>query len=323
MTQRALLAVAGLALGLLLLEGALRAAALCAPALLGRGGDPEVDSAPGEIRIVCVGDSHTYGVGVAARDAYPAELGRILHARGVPARVTNLGIPGQTSSQLRHALPTELARHRPDVVIVWTGANNQWRAEDVAPSPAEPAPSSWLDRLRIVRLVRLLAGRWEGVSGDFRREIGQHAGGGIPVRLAETSPDRAAAAEAAATTERADLPPIVELVRGAGATPVLLTYPVAFGPVLGRLDEIVVEIGAHTGTLVVDLRGIAQRLIARRVPGLLLPDLHPSPRLYRAIAWDVARALARHDLLAPGVGARPRAGAARRVPAVSGTRRPT
>src|SRR5687767_7652500 len=120
--QRAVLVGVGLLVGLLLLEGLLRLAAAVLPQRLQRAQpvkQEERPPEPGEVRILCVGDSHTYGVGVSPDESYPSQLERLLRARGVHARVVNAGVPGQNSSQLRERLPAKLAEYRPQVVLVW------------------------------------------------------------------------------------------------------------------------------------------------------------------------------------------------------------
>ena len=70
----------------------------------------------GTFRILCLGDSHTYGIGASAEHAWPRQLEGLLNARGggTQYRVVNGGVPGFNSSQVLLALEemTDLARQR-------------------------------------------------------------------------------------------------------------------------------------------------------------------------------------------------------------------
>jgi hypothetical protein len=86
--------------------------------------DPALAVAPPDDRVVilCVGDSHTWGLG----EGYPATLARLLEERSARYRVINLGVPGSNTALLRQWLPAHLDRFRPAVVVVWSGVNNEW-----------------------------------------------------------------------------------------------------------------------------------------------------------------------------------------------------
>ena len=296
--QRALLLCFGLVVGVLLLEGALRVAALVIPPRLERAAAPvEELPVPGETRVLCIGDSHTYGVGVEPAESYPAQLEAVLRARGVRVRVVNAGVPGRNSTQLREVLPAKIAQYHPQIVLVWVGANNQWMPlDDKAPAPA----MRLRDRFRLVRFLRLLLGRNEGVSGDFRRELddAQAAVGETPQVQGQPGSRSLRSVEATAELTRRDLDPIVETIRAAGAVPVLLTYPVTLGPLLTAIDKAVLEAGATSRARVIDLQVMARRHV-RRVRKLLQPDMHPTARFYRAIGWEIARTLVRERVIPP------------------------
>ena len=304
--QRAALVVFGLFLGLALLEGALRLAALFLPARFERASaTAERPAEPGEIVVLCAGDSHTFGFGVEPEEAYPVQLERILRGRGVRARVINAGTPGRNSGQLREVLPPMLARYRPRIVIVWIGANDQW-----VPLVPDGAAPPFRDHFRLVRMLRLLLGRNEGVSGDFRRDLDDALLGPTDRPMAmRTATREQRSIELTAATTRRDIGPIVDAIRGAGAVPVLLTYPITLGPMLAAIDDaIVAEAPAH-GARVIDLRVMARRH-RPRIKHLLLPDIHPNARLYRAIAWEIARTFVREGVVG-AAGAASGAGAQR------------
>ncbi len=73
--------------------------------------------APGEARMLAIGDSFTYGHGVGDDEAYPAVVETLLRGRGRKVRVLNAGVPGYNTDQayawaLRDGFALE-----PDVVL--------------------------------------------------------------------------------------------------------------------------------------------------------------------------------------------------------------
>ena len=88
--------------------------------------------AAAEVRIVALGASNTYGSGrhsggVSPSQAFPAQLEAMLRARGIAARVSNKGVPGDTTAgmlaRLDSAVPEGTA-----VVILQPGGNDARRA---------------------------------------------------------------------------------------------------------------------------------------------------------------------------------------------------
>jgi lysophospholipase L1-like esterase len=289
--QRAALVAFGLLIGLGLLEGALRLAARFLPARFERETATARRAAePGEIVVLCVGDSHTFGLGVEPEEAYPAQVEQTLRRHGIRARAINAGAPGRNSTQLREALPAMLAHYRPRVVIVWIGSNNQW-----VPLVSDGAAPAFRDRFRLVRLLRLLLGRHEGVTGDFRRDLDSALSGSVYRPMADPGTRELRSIEVTAEATRRDVGPMIDAIRAAGAVPVLLTYPITLGPMLAAIDETLVAEGTAHGARVIDLRVMAWRH-RPRIRHLLLPDIHPNARLYRAIGWEIARTFIREDV---------------------------
>ena len=81
----------------------------------------------GAISIVCVGDSHTFGVGTTTLYSYPKQLETLLNANNqeVKFSVVNLGIPGSSTKQQVEELKAYLKNNRVDYVFLLTGRNNQ------------------------------------------------------------------------------------------------------------------------------------------------------------------------------------------------------
>ena len=90
---------------------------------------PQVPSATRTI--VALGDSLTSGRGLPLEQAFPAVLERRLRAQGLPFRVVNHGVSGDTTSDGVRRLNAALAE-RPEILILALGANDGVRGVPVA-----------------------------------------------------------------------------------------------------------------------------------------------------------------------------------------------
>jgi lysophospholipase L1-like esterase len=80
---------------------------------------------PGSLRIVCLGESTTFGSTDVVN--YPAALHRILEADAIGYRqyeVINAGVPGWMSDQVALRVKHQIARFAPDVVVLYVGWND-------------------------------------------------------------------------------------------------------------------------------------------------------------------------------------------------------
>jgi lysophospholipase L1-like esterase len=87
--------------------------------------------APGVIRIVCLGDSSTFGMQVEERETYPRQLAARLE-EAAPGRfeVINLGVPGYSSRQGVEQVSQQVLALQPDVVFFAFGTNDRaWPRE--------------------------------------------------------------------------------------------------------------------------------------------------------------------------------------------------
>ena len=85
-----------------------------------RGGEFSETKPEGVFRIICIGDSYTYGGGVKDEETYPIRLeARLRHRPGAraPVEVINLGVQGYSIRQMRMLLDRVAARYRPDLII--------------------------------------------------------------------------------------------------------------------------------------------------------------------------------------------------------------
>jgi lysophospholipase L1-like esterase len=86
-----------------------------------RGRDLSPQPTPGVRRIISVGDSTTFGVGVQDEENYTFRLAAQLRERGLAAEVLNAGIPGTSLWQQRMLIEDRLLARRPDLVLLYTG----------------------------------------------------------------------------------------------------------------------------------------------------------------------------------------------------------
>ena len=98
-----------------------------APAASAASADPEGNAAT----VLFVGTSLTAGYGVGAEQAYPGVLQRMIDSAGLPYRVVNAGISGETSAGGLRRIDWSLQQPT-DVLVVELGANDALRGLDPA-----------------------------------------------------------------------------------------------------------------------------------------------------------------------------------------------
>lgn len=299
--RRALERLAALALGtlagLLSVELALWATRAATDAGELRRAVPATPPAPGERRILCVGDSNTFGVHLAPEQSYPGQLQTLLdRAPGQPWRVVNLGTPGRNSAEVRAELAGDLERHRAEIVLFLAGVNNTWspaRRHLWSQPDGEDAAAgleALLQESRTLGVVRMLADRvrrrW--LDDPPRAEVRDGAEG-------------ARTGERLRETLRVDLTRVHALCREADAALVLLTYPIREPAFVPRDVNAPVEaFAATTGAPLVDLHGGLTALFDRYGEGTLaFPDRHANALGNYEVARRVLERLIAAGLLEP------------------------
>lgn len=96
---------------------------------------PPVEAGPNTRRVLCLGDSYTFGLAVADDQTYPCHLQNILRERGLDVAVSNRGIPGYNTMQEYHTLREVFDTIAPDVVVLGYVMND---AEPVTIVPLTP-----------------------------------------------------------------------------------------------------------------------------------------------------------------------------------------
>lgn len=272
-------------------ETALRIASLFASDNAGAGWRPNA-----QIRVLAVGDSHTYGGTVQPDETYPAQLQRHLDdaAPGVYS-VINIGIPGINTAQVRNRLPLNLARWEPDIVVFWCGVNNAWNS---AESDAQTF-TGWLDRLflrlKVYKLARVLmhdrslyVAAGEHLSGQRHKlETVNRTTQRVPFFGTVETRDAGEVHvdEESVRAAEDDYRAMRRIVESTGATPLFISYHLDFERF--RLpNEALRRLAREERLDVVD--GMAGLDRVPEAHGRFTWALHPSAPVYGEIARDVA-----------------------------------
>jgi len=107
--------------------------------------------------IYCLGDSFTYGAGVASENSYPMQLNKRLSKKGY--RVFNFGVLGGNTSDALKKLKQEIKeKGKPDIVTLMINEANTWNFDGSKKmsSSALSILKRFLNRFRTVRVFTLL-----------------------------------------------------------------------------------------------------------------------------------------------------------------------
>jgi lysophospholipase L1-like esterase len=243
---------------------------------------------PPEVRrVLCLGDSFTWGVGVLFDDAWPQRVERLLARDGGRWEAVNLGEPGLNTVQEASKLEAEGLAYDPDVVVLAYVLNDSedanaaearraadWLEEKRTQAAAEP---SLLDRTALFPLVR------DRVRATFenRRRIAD-----FREMFADGYPGWRAG--------RQSLRSIVGLCRTHGVPLVVAIFPLFGNPLddgypFAAEHAKVAQAAAEAGARVLDLlpryRGLDWRLLV--VDGA--NDEHPNEIAHRIASQAIAR----------------------------------
>lgn len=279
---RLLLVVGGSVLGLGVAE-------LCLQVLAWRlrNVDHAIPAPDGRRRILCVGDSHTYGFQVLrALESYPAQLEVRLNGGDPegPFTVHNRGWPALNGALVHEVLEEELARGRPELVLLLAGYNNSWN----------PESRSRRVRFQLLRLWRVLqSGGERAPSAFFLKDTQpylQTEQGPRPVR-GEGAREGRLQGEALQRSVAADLTRLVELCRAHGARVVLQTYASTQNDAFVSASAAARDVARDLALPLVDhARWFADQRLA--APEALQPDGHPTPLGYSAMVDALLATLA-------------------------------
>jgi hypothetical protein len=244
----------------------------------------------GARRLVCLGDSFTWGVGVLFDDAWPQRVERALtRTRGERWEAVNLAEPGMNAVEQVSRLDSEGFGYGPDVVVLgWVlndseddDAAEARRARDWAEQEGrEPGPFEALwSRSALVRLVRT---RVHATLENRRRISGYRS------MYADDYAGWKKARQALVTMGglcRARGVPFVVVIFPLFANPLDARYP--FAEIHAKVAQAAGEAGARVVDLLPSYRKVDWRLLV--VDGAA--DEHPNEIAHRIAAQAIARAM--------------------------------
>jgi lysophospholipase L1-like esterase len=206
---------------------------------------------PGVYRVLCVGDSITYGFNVDANQTYPEQLEALL-AKRYPGRrfeVINAGVPGWSWLQGRRYLELEGLALRPDVVVIGHGTNDQFFPTTVTDSERIGHATSWISRAYRRLAIRLANTNLYRLAGSFS-----------PRR---TEPGPGCAAQPPGACRRVAIPEIAAAVRevdamtrAAGADLVVLNTDFMETPAVEGLRRAAADVPLRSLDLVARFRAL-------------------------------------------------------------------
>jgi len=121
-----------------------------------------------EVLILAFGDSLSAGYGLKPQDSFPAQLQTALRKQGMPVRVHNGGVSGDTTTAGRGRLGWVLTglKAKPDLVILELGANDMLRGQ--SPALARANLDAMIADLKRRKIPVLLAGMKASYNLDRR-----------------------------------------------------------------------------------------------------------------------------------------------------------
>jgi len=182
-----------------------------------RGPDFAPVKTPGVFRVVCLGESSTFGYRNRDDETYPVYLQKLLDRDGIRGEVINAGFPYYTSGSILSLLRNEILTYSPDLITLYNGYNDtSWPTEIGRMGKI----ALWVDSHSITYLL------WRrDVMSRFADKVERRVyGRAIPQKLRDEAFKKND--ELVVRRYRANVKSIIELARSRGIAVVLIKQPV-------------------------------------------------------------------------------------------------
>jgi len=298
--KRLALVPLGILLGLLMLEGGLQIGAFFMKR--SKQGELPVAWVTGNLRVLCLGDSNTYGLWLPREDAYPQQLEALWNERVASPKleVVNLGFPGTNSSRLVRDLPRLLETFDPDILILLVGVNDFWtlpfpidEAKEARPQKSFLARHSLVYRLYYLIRRGRVADKVE-IAMDPKGSLAVGARhkarvGNLEFDMGFVKAEEGLWGDGVALKE--NLRRLIEQARASETRLYLLNYPSSkfFYP---AANQAITETALETQAPLIDLAAIFAPICPDgECPDTLFPDGHPKASGYAIVAQAILERL--------------------------------
>lgn len=276
----------------------------------------------GDINILCLGESSTVGLWVKPEDSYPKQLEAMLQKKFGITAIKAVVPPhiGQNTSQQANRFEDYLERYKPKLVILMSGANNEWAMSES--HIGQFLKLGYFDTL-LLRL-RILADHsrvFKGARHLYRRlavpeteidsvdEENKAAVWGHPEKThwppdAEISTFATENRPAFVKLWRFDLETMIAAAKKRSIPVIVMSYPIT--PAYLTVDDFK-KLAEQTKSFFVDNDATFTKLREQGyIPAYLQRDgWHPSERGYTVIAENLKAMIDEHRLLDPVLGIGP------------------
>jgi lysophospholipase L1-like esterase len=301
--------VIGIVLSLILLEMILRLSGVAYYWFYQPQPNRDLDLDADAFRIMCVGESTTFGVGTPdpANDGYPKQLENMLAAR-LPDRKficfydQAIGI---NSSEILLKLPVYIEKYRPHLVILMAGVNNWWNLNHSNALLFNTNSSvatfflriaMWLDDLRTWKLFKLLALRLHLIQPRWNLEPQLSQDLDKDGYLIKTK-NRSITHTLKLVLDH-DINAMIDECQRTGVKVILCSYPagIYFPSHYERWDAMFENIAAAQSIPFVDNYATFQAL-PNRMDYMFDAACHPNKKGYALVAENVFRAIIDNNLV--------------------------
>jgi lysophospholipase L1-like esterase len=152
---------------------------------------PALSATKQKLRVLAVGDSTTFGLGVADDATWPSQLQRRFDRSSLDVEVINAGVPGYTSFQCRRFLEDQGLALEPDLIVATFGFNDfdRWatnRDTEAARAVRLRAWDAALMKSRLYQAMHRVLGADGVVPWGGRTEAGSPGGAARPAQASTT-----------------------------------------------------------------------------------------------------------------------------------------